>query len=169
MALGNGFKTNTTTAPKKSPWGGVKSALPQTPQLNFGHEYELELLGYEETRNPSKGTESYKVKVKVVDSDDDKIKAGTESLIIFMKHGKALEAAMSKLKAVSVAFAGMRSDEEYDEADPEGNFISNTFLGTGENLIGEHAHCKCLQGSPINDKPGEYWREFIWSPVAKEG
>lgn len=165
MALGNGFKTTAAKVPGKNPWAGVKSAAPRTPMLNIGHEYALEILSYEETRNPGTGTESYKVTVKVVDSDDDKIKNGSEAVVIFMKHGKALEAAMSKLKALSVAAAGFTSDEEYDAADPEGNYITNTFLGTGENLIGQQVHAQVIQGSPIKDKPGEYYQEFVWAPA----
>lgn len=165
MALGQGFKTNTTAA-KKSPWAGVKSAAPRSPMLNAGHEYDLEILSYEETRNPGTGTESYKVTVKVIDSDDPKIKVGGEAVVIFMKHGKALEAAQSKLKALSVAAAGFASDEEYDAADPEGDYISNTFLGTGENLLGQKVHAAVTQGKAIANKPGEYYQEIAWSPLA---
>lgn len=167
MALGNGFKTG-ATKPAASKWGGIPSAQPRSPILdNFGHDYDVELVSYEETRNPGKGTESYKVTIKILASDDPKVKVGSEAVILYMKHGKALETAMSKLKATSVAFAGMSSDEEYDAADPEGNFISNTFTQTGENLIGEKAHVQVLQGAPRldqNDNPtGQYWPEYAWS------
>jgi hypothetical protein len=168
MALGNGFKTNTSNAAPRSKWGGVKSAMPRTPILeNFGKEYDLELVSYEETRNPNKGTETYKVTVKVIESDDPGMKPGSEAVILYSKHGKSLEAGMSKLKATSVAFAGFPNDEEYDAADPDGDFISNTFTGTGQNLIGEKAHVKVLRGQEKDNEPGKYWPEYEWTPLAQ--
>jgi hypothetical protein len=168
MALGNGFKSG-AVKPATSKWGGVKSAMPRTPILdNCGHEYDIELVSYEETRNPGKGTETYKVTVKIIDSDDPGLKPGDEAVILYSKHGKALEAAMSKLKATSVAFAGFASDDEYDAVDPEGNFISNTFTGTGDNLIGERAHVKVIRGQEREKEPGKYWPEYDWSPLPKE-
>jgi hypothetical protein len=167
MALGNGFKTNAATPPR-SKWGGVKSAMSRSPILdNFGKEYDLELVSYEETRNPNKGTETYKVTVKVLASDDPGMKDGSEAVILYSKHGRSLEAGMSKLKATSVAFAGMNSDDEYDAADPEGDFISNTFTGTGQNLIGERAHVKVHRGDEKEKEPGKYWPEYEWSPAPK--
>ena len=147
-----------------SRWGGIPSAMPKTPKLNIGHEYDVELVSFEETRNPGKGTESFKVTVTVVEGNDPRIPAGTQAVVIYSKHGKSLEIGMSKLKATAVAFAGCADDEEYDARDPSGSLIDNTFNATGENLIGEKAHVKVMQGSPIQGSPGEYWPECEWSP-----
>ncbi len=151
--------------PAAGRWGGIPSALPKTPKLNIGHEYVVELVSFEETRNPGKGTESFKVTVNVLESDDTRIPAGSAGLLIYSKHGKSLEMGMSKLKATAVAFAGCASDEAYDAKDPTGALIDNTFNQTGENLIGEKAHVKVMQGQPIQGSPGEHWPECEWSPV----
>lgn len=150
-----------------SRWGGIPSAAPKTPQLNIGHEYVVELVapGYQETRNQGKGTESFKVHLRVVESDDPHLPVGSSAIVIYMKHGKALETAMSKMKATSVAFAGCADDAEYDARDPGGLLISNTFNNVGENLIGEKAHVKVLQGDQINGQPGQFWREMEWSAL----
>ncbi len=71
---------------------------------------------------------------------------------------------MSKLKATSVAFAGQADDYGFDALDPEGLLITNTFLGTGENLIGEKAHVKVMQGSERQKQPGTFWAEYAWTP-----
>jgi hypothetical protein len=159
-------KTFTAGAkPAAGRWGGIPSAMPQTPKLNVGHEYDVELVAFRETRNPGKGTESFKVEVTVLESNDSRIPVGSPAVVIYSKHGKSLEIGMSKLKATAVAFAGCETDEEYDAKDPTGALIDATFNCTGENLIGEKAHVKVMQGQPIQGSPGEYWPECEWSPV----
>lgn len=163
MPLAKSF-TKPTTAPG-SRWAGIPSAMPKTPMLNIGHEYDVELVSFEETRNPGTGTESFKVTLKVVEGDDPHFKAGSQAVCIYMKHGKSLEMGMSKLKATAVAFAGCATDEEYDERDPSGALIDNTFNNVGDNLIGEKAHVVVTQGSAIKGKPGEFYQEYDWSPI----
>ena len=157
-------KSFTKPAASGSRWAGIPSAMPKTPKLNVGHDYDVELVSFEETRNPGKGTESFKVTVNVLTSDDSRIPVGSQAVVIYSKHGKSLEMGMSKLKATAVAFAGCATDEEYDARDPSGALIDATFNNVGENLIGEKAHVKVMQGQPIQGSPGEYWPECEWSP-----
>lgn len=167
MALGQGFKTG-GTAPAKSQWGGIKSAQPRSPLLNnFGESYTVEMVSCAETYNPKEGTESYKITFKIVETTDRAFKVGDEAVVLFMKHGKARQVAMSKVKAMCTALAGFETDEEYDAADPEGTYISNSFTGEGENLLGEKAHVKVTQGSERKNEPGTYYAEYAWSPIEK--
>jgi len=134
-------------------------------------DYRFRVVGCAEGNNPGTGNDSFKVSLEVVDSDGtDAFKSGDEGVAVFIISGKGAQAGLSRVKSFVMAAAGYAIDDEgdYDEFDPEGDFIDsctgaqNSFSEMG-GVDGRLVDCRVTRGGPTPD--GDYYREYSWEPV----
>lgn len=144
-------------AAAKSRWGGIKSREARDPLLQRG-TYLVELVGAEITFNRKSGNETFQTTVKVLHAEPGSVsQADSQCKILAIINGKSKDVGEGKVKAMSVAFAGYTSDDEYDAVDPEGAFIDETLNGRG--FVGRTA---IVEVTDTTNDSGKVFQDYNW-------
>lgn len=179
MAIGNIKRPedSTSTAPAAQPrrtasrFAGVKSSKPQTPQPPVGR-YRFEIAAFREGRSPVRYV-FIDLIVREIFRDGTGVQVGDT---VTCMQNIVSDAGVSRVKAAFVAGAGFDRDADYDEFDPNGDFIDFMFghetaycdLPDEERttLIGRYVDADVRRGKDTPD--GDYFRDWDWKPVADE-
>lgn len=105
---------------------------------------------------------------------------GEERVVLLCTGAKALDTTAKRLKALNMALIGCDSVEEYNQADPHGEFtdgllgflesFDSPVLGTvtPSEYAGKAVTVKAVRGSEVPDKPGEYYVNCNFSIAGEE-
>lgn len=195
MGFGDKFKrpaaaTKPANAPagkRRSKYGGVKANTPQDP-MPFPGLYRFRVLECAEGQNPGKGTDSFKTKLEIVAFEGPEVidAVGDEVFVGWVTSGKGGPSGLGRVKAFVIGTAGYDDEAEYDEFDPDGEFIDacvgsrNDYSEAGLTIIGRLVDCEVTRGNPVIDsktnevktgrdgKP-DFYREYAWAPVEDDG
>lgn len=158
---------------KTSRYAGAQSSAPRDPMPTVG-SYRFRVVGTETGSNPGKGTESFKAKLEVVQSEGDQALApDTTCVFLQLLTGKAGPAGISRVKRFAMFAAGFDNDADYDAWDPDGEFLDSLEeVGDVEGgLNGRLVECDVSRGNDVtkNGVPtGDYYREYTWYVVPEQ-
>ncbi len=156
---------------RRSRYAGIEASAPRDPMPTAG-DYRFRVTECVEGHNPGTGTDSFKVKLEVVESDgSDANSEGENVLALFLVSGKGGQAGLSRVKSFVMAAAGYDDEEAFNEFDPEGEFIDsctgaqNEFSDMG-GVAGRLVDCRVTRGNAT--PTGDYYREYSWAPVGDD-
>ncbi len=165
-----------TYAPGPSKYSGVKAAAGRYPFPAQG-EYVLRVLKTYETKNPRSG-EWYHADFEVVESNQPI--NPPKSMVSYLQgvSGKSETAGPPRVKAFVMAAAGFDNEHEFDAMDNGGQFIDATTGRPGGTfpdgspipagpLDGQLVRCTVSDGKPVQNKPGQFYKEYAWEPIAQ--
>lgn len=158
-------------APKKHRrFGGIRAASGQTDIPRVG-VYRFEVLAITEGHNEQTEDDSFKISLRIVTIfDGGEGHAENEAVIVPLKlTGKAGKFGRAEAKSFVMAAAGFEDEAEYDEYDPDGDFIEaclgddNAYSNRGDTLVGRLVDGEIKRGKDRAD--GDYWRRYTWGVV----
>lgn len=175
--------------PSRGKYSGVSAGSNRNPLPQPG-AYLFRVIRTQEKTNDNTGT-FYSADLEILESSNPGNPAGTSATFLQGSNpGKQLKAAGPRIKMFVMATAGFDNESEYDQMDPDGQFIDVTAGimvnndGTpkaypdgspivGNPLAGRLVRAVVSFGNPVLDKKtqqptGDYYREYSWSPVAEE-
>lgn len=164
-------------------YSGVKAAAGRHPQPQPG-KFLFKVLKTYETENPGKGHRAtYHAELEVVECiPSGQLVNPPGSTVAFIQVVSGTSATMGppRVKAFVMAATGFETEEDYDQMDPQGQFINATAGRRGmvypdgtpivdNPLGGVYVACEVSPGNPVmkNGQPtGEYYMNYSWSPAA---
>ncbi len=159
----------------KSKYSGVKAAAGKDPMPQPG-EYVFRVVKTFETSNPRTG-DWFHATLEVVESNQPMNPAGTTVSFLQGVSGKSLAAGGPRVKAFAMAAAGFTSEEDYDQMDPDGQFLDACAGVEGRvypdgspivsnPLAGRLVLARVSRGK--DDGKGDFYREYSWAPVEED-
>lgn len=158
-------------AKKKSRYAGIKESSKE-PMPTEGR-YRFRLIGYEFATHPKSGRNSIKMHFSVVSASNGTPEGAQQLALFFLT-----SAGQSDLKKSIRAVSGFDSEEEYDEFDPEGEFIG--YVAEGEQNDYSHIVVEgrlfdaivTYGGDVINKETGQptgdKYRNYSWAVVPED-
>ena len=172
-------------AKKKSRYAGAQASRPRDP-MPYEGVYVFRIVSNEEGYNQGSGTDSHKKTLQIVELDEAAAKyhaIGDSVLVVDLVSGKAGPSGIGRVKAYMMAAAGFDDEAEYNDFDPDGEFIDSA-SSAGGPIEGRFVACKVTRGNlvfsrvenedgsiskiPVIDpRTGEqdYYRQCLWSTV----
>ncbi len=165
-----------TYAPGPSKYSGVKAAAGRYP-LPAPGEYVLRVLKTYKTDNERTG-EWYHADFEVVESNQPIHPSGCLVSYLQGTSGKSKTAGLPRVKAFVMASAGFDDEAAFDAMDNGGQFIDATEGRTdrvfpdgtpiqASPLTGMLVRVTVSDGKPVPTKPGQFYKEFAWEPIAQ--
>lgn len=151
---------------KKSKYAGVSAAAPRDPMPHAG-TYRFRIVGCEPGFNPGSGTESFKAKLEIVDLDEEAAQhheTGDTVVAIFLTSGKGAQAGLARVKSFVMAASGYEDEDEFNDFDPDGEFIDA--CESGDHLPGRLVDAQVTRGK--DREGGDYYREYSWGVVGPD-
>ncbi len=162
--------------PVRSKYSGVKASAGRYPFPAPG-QYVLRVLKTYETKNPRTG-EWYHADFEVVESNQPIHPAG--SMVSYLQgiSGKSESSGPPRVKSFVMAASGFDNEFDFDAMDNGGQFIDATAGRTGgvfpdgspipaNPIDGQLVRVTVSDGNPVPNKPGQFYKEYAWEPIAQ--
>ena len=187
FARSNAAQTTSTTSKRttKAPaparrrvsrYKGIEAGEARVPLLPAG-DYLLEVASHEEKQKHT-GAKTWAIcTFLVIDSDGlEAAKPGEQGAASFCVDTAP---GLKEFKRYAIAMSGHETEDEYDDFDPEGEFMDalfgeqNDMSSQAKAAIGTRVAVSITRGRDVTDdhgqSTGDYYREYRWDVAGDQG